>query len=72
MRSKFKYLIIIFFSNFVLVNCEVVKISLNSKPIDNYTEKYNQCEQCKIQPISGNNRDLRYGYYYDTKEKNVK
>lgn len=35
-------------------------------------EKYVQCEECKIQPVSGSMRDARRGYYYDTKTKKCK
>lgn len=56
----------------ILFGCGMVKISLNSKNATDYGEKYNQCKQCKIQPQSGNNRDLRYGYYYDVKDKKCK
>jgi hypothetical protein len=35
-------------------------------------EKVVRCEECKIIPQSGMMRDLRYGYYYDPKEKKCK
>lgn len=35
-------------------------------------EKVTSCEECKIIPHSGSMRDLRYGYYYDPKEKKCK
>jgi hypothetical protein len=70
MKLRLKYAMII--STFLFASCGIVKVSLNSKTSDVCDEKYNQCEQCKIQPQSGSNRDLRYGYYYDTKEKKCK
>lgn len=35
-------------------------------------EKIVPCEECKIIPQSGMMKDLRYGYYYDPKEKKCK
>jgi hypothetical protein len=35
-------------------------------------EKVTSCDECKIIPQSGMMRDLRYGYYYDPKEKKCK
>lgn len=70
MKTSLKFIIII--STFLFVSCGIIKIGSNSKPSDECIEKYNQCEQCKIQPRSGSNRDLRYGYYYDIKEKKCK
>jgi hypothetical protein len=38
----------------------------------NCEEKATSCEECKIIPQSGMMRDLRRGYYYDSKEKKCK
>lgn len=38
----------------------------------NCEEKVTSCEECKIIPKSGMMRDLRFGYYYDSKEKKCK
>jgi hypothetical protein len=38
----------------------------------NCEEKVTSCEECKVIPKSGMMRDLRYGYYYDPKEKKCK
>ncbi len=55
-----------------LSGCGIIRMNLSSKPSDDCNEKHNQCDKCKIQPKSGSNRDLRYGYYYDIKEKKCK
>lgn len=68
---KTRIITVVIVSIFVFAGCGIT-ISLNPVPSNDCNEKYNQCEQCKIQPRSGKNRDLRYGSYYDTKEKKCK
>jgi hypothetical protein len=70
MNLKLKYLI--FMILFFIAGCRAININVNSKPSVDCEEKLNLCDECKIQPKSGPNRDLRYGYYYDIKEKKCK
>ncbi|NJK97793.1 MAG: hypothetical protein HC905_25355 [Bacteroidales bacterium] len=70
MKTRLIYIIIV--QAFLFVSCGEIKIGFKAKPSDDNNVKYKQCEQCKIQPRSGNNRDLRYGYYFDIKESKCK
>jgi hypothetical protein len=67
---KLKYPIIIIC--LIFSGCGIVKINFNSQPSSDITEKNKQCEECKIQPVSGSHRDLKYGFYFDIKDKNCK
>jgi hypothetical protein len=66
MKTTFKPVIAIFM--LALVSCGIVKISFKPSP----SGSNHQCAQCQNQPHSGLNRDLRYGYYYDTTERKCK
>lgn len=58
MKVKLKYLIILII--IMLVGCRTINIYLDSKTSDDCKEKFNKCEECKIQPKSGPNRDLTH------------
>ena len=40
--------------------------------VSNHVITENQCDECKVIPKSGSNKDLKYGYYYDPIEKKCK
>jgi hypothetical protein len=84
-KSSLKYLVIAI--PFLVSSCGTVKLSLRphegpptstaytnavEEESCNCEEKVTSCDECKVIPQSGMMRDLRYGYYYDRKEKKCK